>query len=68
MNIIPQTISVVSDSDPMLELPQMWKCSRCGKNRQWGLGPSLEPKLRPFLTCKCRNGHVRHSLVGLRAS
>lgn len=66
MKLIKQTVMYVSDGDEQLKLPQVWKCSRCERRRQWGYGPSVDPHARPYLYCGCRKKHLPHTFEGLR--
>lgn len=63
-----QSLTIVADDSPLLKYPQMWKCTRCERIRQWGHGPALEPKERPKLLCSCQNHerHVPHTYAGLK--
>lgn len=62
-----QTMMFLTDDSPELKYPQMWRCIRCGRIRQWGLGPSQAPKERPYLLCSCQDRHVTHTFAGLKA-
>jgi len=64
--IQPDTIYVADESE-QLDMPQIWKCRKCGRQRQWGFGPSVAPKEHPFLTCDKEGVHTRHQFAGLQA-
>jgi hypothetical protein len=57
----------LTDDLPFFTLPvQLWKCSSCGGERQWGLGVPYDPYARPWLFCESCARMTLHDFSGDR--